>query len=105
MSVTYFVRMHALPGKGDAAHEALLANRAAVEREPGNVAFALHRGIDDPDEFWVYETWDSPEAAAAHESSPEFLAYRRRIRRLVDGLTVLWDNAHPCADVTGADRR
>jgi quinol monooxygenase YgiN len=36
--------------------------------EPGNIVFAVHRPVDNPNEFWLYETWQSLEAVEAHES-------------------------------------
>ncbi|MCA1716204.1 MAG: antibiotic biosynthesis monooxygenase [Actinobacteria bacterium] len=67
------------------------------EGEPGNLAFAVHRSTDNPDEFWLYETWESQEAVDAHESGPAFVQYKDRLRPLVDGDTVLFGNVTPIA--------
>ena len=55
--VTYFVRMVAKEGKAEEVRETLLTNPAIAGEEPGRVVFALHRSRDDPNEFWIYETW------------------------------------------------
>lgn len=80
----------------------LLTNPAIAGEEPGRVAFALHRPKDDPNEFWIYETWESEEAVGAHESSAPFLEYRERLRPLVEGDSVVWGNTSPFA-VKGFD--
>ena len=95
--VTYFVRMKAKEGKAEEVREALLTNPAIAGEEPGRVVFALHRSKDDPDEFWIYETWESEELVGAHESSEPFLEYRETLRPLVDGDSVVWGNTEPFA--------
>ena len=95
--VTYFVRMVAKEGKAEEVRETLLTNPAIAGEEPGRVVFALHRSKDDPNEFWIYETWESEEAVGAHESSEPFLSYQETLRPLVDGGSVVWGNAEPFA--------
>lgn len=95
--VTYFVRMIAKDGKVEEVRETLITNPAIAGEEPGQVVFALHRLVDNPNEFWIYETWEGEEAVAAHESSEPFLEYRERLRPFVDGECVGWGNASPFA--------
>lgn len=96
--ITYFVRMTAKRGKAKEVEELLLTNHARIkEGEPGNLAFAVHRSTDDPDTFWLYETWESQEAVDAHESGPAFVHYKDELRPMVDGDTVLFGNAVPVA--------
>ena len=95
--VTYFVRMVAREGKAEEVRENLLTNPAIAGEEPGRVVFALHRSVDDPNEFWIYETWESEELVGAHESSATFVEYRERLRPLVDGDSVVWGNIAPFA--------
>jgi quinol monooxygenase YgiN len=95
-AVTYFVRMTAKAGRADEVLELLLENPRRIEAgEPGNLAFAVHRSTDDPNEFWLYETWASPEAVEAHESGAAFASYKERLRPLVDPDTVLFGNCVP----------
>jgi quinol monooxygenase YgiN len=94
--VTYFVRMVAKEGKADEVLELLLSNPRRIEAgEPGNLAFGVHRSIDNPSEFWLYETWESEAAVEAHESGQEFLRYKDTLRPLVDGDSVLFGNTVP----------
>ena len=94
--VTYFVRMVAKEGQADAVLELLLENPRRIEAgEPGNLAFAVHRSNQDPNEFWLYETWESEEAVEAHESGKAFQSYKEHLRPLVDPDSVLYGNCEP----------
>jgi quinol monooxygenase YgiN len=94
--VTYFVRMVAREGEADRVLELLLSNPARIEAgEPGNLAFAVHRSTDDPNEFWLYETWEDAASVEAHESGDAFLRYKEELRPLVDPDSVLFGNTVP----------
>ena len=95
MAVTYIVRVIAKEGQADAVEELLLTNPQRIEAgEPGNIAFAVHRSTTNPNEFWLYETWESEDAVAAHESGEEFRRYKEALRPLVEP-DVLFGNAEP----------
>ena len=95
-AITYFVRMVALPGKAEEVLDLLLTNPRRIEAgEPGNLAFGVHRSRENPNEFWLYETWESDDAVDAHESGPEFVAYKERIRPLVDPDSIIFGNTVP----------
>ncbi len=97
-SVTYFVRMVAKEGMAEEVQELLLTNVTRIrEGEQGNLAFAVHRSTDNPNEFWLYETWESLEAVEAHESGPEFQEYKERLRPMVEGDSVIFGNTTPIA--------
>jgi (4S)-4-hydroxy-5-phosphonooxypentane-2,3-dione isomerase len=95
-AVSYFVRMRAKEGQAERVLELLLQNPARIEKgEPGNLAFGVHRSTDDPNEFWLYETWESQEAVEAHESGAPFVRYKEELRPLVDPDSVLFGNTIP----------
>jgi quinol monooxygenase YgiN len=76
-AVTYFVRMIAKPGQVEAVQELLLTNPRRIEQgEQGNLAFGVHRSTDNPNEFWLYETWVDEAAVRAHESGDAFKQYK-----------------------------
>jgi quinol monooxygenase YgiN len=94
--VTYIVRMVAKDGNADRVQELLLENPRRIEQgEPGNLAFAVHRSTENPNEFWLYETWESEEVVAAHESGEAFKRYKETLRPLVDPDSVLFGNCVP----------
>src|SRR5262245_12218086 len=95
-AVSYFVRMRDKEGQADRVLQLLLENPRRIEGgEPGNIAFGVHRSIDDPDEFWLYETWESLEAVEAHESGPAFSRYKEELRPLVDPESLVFGNTTP----------
>jgi quinol monooxygenase YgiN len=94
--VTYFVRMTAKHDQAERVLELLLSNPRRIEQgEPGNLAFAVHRSLDDPNEFWLYETWESEDAVNAHESGAAFAAYKEELRPLVDPDSLVFGNCAP----------
>jgi quinol monooxygenase YgiN len=94
--VTYFVRMIAKEGEAERVLELLLSNPRRIEDgEPGNLAFAVHRSTDNPNEFWLYETWLDEAAVEAHESGEAFARYKEELRPLVDPESVLFGKTTP----------
>ena len=94
--VTYFVRMTAKPGHAERVLELLLSNPRRIEAgETGNLAFAVHQSVDDPNEFWLYETWVSAAAVERHESGDAFREYKEELRPLVDGESLVFGNCTP----------
>jgi quinol monooxygenase YgiN len=88
--------MTAKPGHAERVLELLLSNPRRIEEgESGNLAFAVHRSVDNPDEFWLYETWENRAAVEAHESGDAFREYKEQLRPLVDGDTLVFGNCSP----------
>ena len=96
MAVTYFVRMVAKEGEADHVLNLLLVNPKRIEEgEKGNVVFAVHRSKDDPNEFWLYETWEDEASVEKHESGDAFKAYKDELRPLVDPDSLVFGNCEP----------
>jgi quinol monooxygenase YgiN len=96
VAVTYFVRMRAREGQADAVRALLLSNVERIrDGEQGNVVFAVHRSLDDANEFWLYETWTDVEAVEAHESGSSFHEYKDTLRPLVEPDSVVFGNTEP----------
>ncbi len=95
--VTYFVRMTAKEGKAEEVEQLLLTNYTRIkEGEPGNLTFAVPCSTDDSNEFWLYET-PGQELVDAHESGAAFETYKKKLRPMVVGDTVLFGNVTPIA--------
>lgn len=62
----------ARPGREDELHRTLRACVAPTRAEPGNRGYILHRDLDNPAKFFLYETWVSREALNAHFTTPHF---------------------------------
>lgn len=82
----------AKPGRRDEILAAFRANVPAVRAEQGCIEYAGHvdaGGIGPfqakfgPDTFVVLESWESPEALAAHVAAPHMAAYGAKTRDLI----------------------
>ena len=43
-----------------------------IRREPGNLQFTVNRSHDDPNEFLLYEQYESEQAFLDHRQTPHF---------------------------------
>ncbi|MFN3593713.1 MAG: antibiotic biosynthesis monooxygenase [Thiobacillaceae bacterium] len=78
MHVT-LVHVHVRPEAVDAFIAATRANHEASVQEPGNRRFDVLQSPEDPTRFLLYEAYASAEAAAAHKSTPHYLAWREAV--------------------------
>jgi len=63
------------PGREEEAAEDLRRLAAVTRKEPGNLLFAIHRSLDDPRQFMVYEQYRSQADLDAHRKTPYYLRY------------------------------
>lgn len=49
--------------------------QAASRQEPGCLGYTVHRHIDDPRRFFIYEQYRDAAALEAHRNSPHFQEY------------------------------
>ncbi|WPD18572.1 putative quinol monooxygenase [Thermaerobacter composti] len=59
-------------GMGDRVEAALREMIPLSRREPGCRAYKVHRSLDHPDEFLLYEVYDDEAALEAHWQTPHF---------------------------------
>ena len=50
---------------------------------------------DNPNEFWLYETWVDEAAVQAHETGDAFKQYKETLRPLVEPESVIFGNTVP----------
>jgi (4S)-4-hydroxy-5-phosphonooxypentane-2,3-dione isomerase len=74
-----FVHVRVLPDQLAAFLEASRANHAGSIQEPGNVRFDVLRDPADANHFLIYEVFVDEDAAAAHKTTPHYLAWRDRV--------------------------
>ena len=70
-------------GKGDLYLEAFKRLAPKVRKDPGAITYVLHRNIDDPDRFFVFEQYENEDALKLHGSTAHFLAYKEQTADLV----------------------
>jgi quinol monooxygenase YgiN len=70
--VTVIATYRTTPEAADAVAYLLARHATTSEREPGCRRFLAHRALEDPTRFFLYESYDSDEAFAAHRRSEHF---------------------------------
>ena len=70
-------------GKGDEYQEKFRGLAEKVRKDPGAITYVLHRMIDDPDKFFVFEQYEDEEAIKYHSSTEHFKAYRQETADIV----------------------
>lgn len=88
--LTVIAFMKAAPGKREQLRQALEALVEPTSREKGYVNYDLHQGVEDPDQFFFYENWESGDDLDAHLAASHLTEFAGRIPDLVDegGLSV-----------------
>lgn len=77
-------------GARDAYLAAMLPNaRDSVANEPGCLVFDVLEAREEPNTFYLYEIYTSPEALEAHKKTPHYLESRPLIADLVVETSVI----------------
>jgi len=71
VAVTYVVK----PGREEEAVRFLKSLAAASRTEPGCRMYLVHRSLDDPQRFFLYEQYEDQQALDAHRAAPHFQEY------------------------------
>ena len=83
--ITVAAILKAVDGKGDELEQAFQKLVPSVLNDPGTIAYVVHRGIDDPSKFFVYEKYENTDALKAHSSTPHFQEFARAMASMLDG--------------------
>ncbi|MFF1818200.1 antibiotic biosynthesis monooxygenase [Kribbella sp. NPDC058245] len=78
-------RISAVPGSADELESLLISLGTVARKEPGNLAYHVHRTADDPNEFVIYEEWSDPAALDNREEAPGFAAFMEKAGPLIAG--------------------
>jgi quinol monooxygenase YgiN len=78
-------KLKAAEGKGDQLEQEFRKLMPKVLKDPGAVTYVVHRKTDAPNEFLVYEKYESGEALKFHGSTEHFKEFSRNIAPLLDG--------------------
>lgn len=82
-------RIKTVEGKGDEFEQEFRKLALKVRDEPGTIAYVLHRAIDDPTKFFVYEKYESQEALGQHSSTAHFQEFFKAITPILsEGLEI-----------------
>ena len=75
----------AVEGKGDAVEAEFKKLTPQVLKDPGALAYIVHRAVDNPNKFMVYEQYENQEAFQYHGKTEHFRAFRQASRDLFVG--------------------
>ena len=78
-------KLKAVEGRGDELEEALRTLLINVLKEPGTKVYTIHRKSDSPNEFLIYEKYESGDAFKFHMSTEYFKEFSKSIAPLLDG--------------------
>jgi quinol monooxygenase YgiN len=68
----FLTRLKAKPGKRDALIALNLTMQEATAVEEGVPVYVFHTAVDNPDEFYYYDLYETEEAYTAHCSTDAF---------------------------------
>ena len=75
--------LKARPGKTESLRDALKALLLPTRQEPGNLDYALFQLRDEPETFYVRESWRDEEALEEHIALPHFHAFIGQMESLL----------------------
>lgn len=72
-------------GKGDELEQEVNKLVPKVLEEPGVITYLVHRSIDNPSRFFVYEKYKSKEDFIYHCATPHFKQFSEAFEPIKDG--------------------
>ncbi|OGN91894.1 MAG: hypothetical protein A2Z75_06480 [Chloroflexi bacterium RBG_13_50_10] len=78
-------KLKTVEGKGDELEKEFRKLVPKVLKDPGAISYIVHRKADAPNEFLVYEKYESMEALKLHGSTEHFKEFSKAIASLLDG--------------------
>uniref|UniRef100_Q0HQK6 Antibiotic biosynthesis monooxygenase n=1 Tax=Shewanella sp. (strain MR-7) TaxID=60481 RepID=Q0HQK6_SHESR len=88
MKITVFAQVQAHSGQSDALFRVLKQLVSDTRTEAGCIEYTLHNALDDANQFWVYEVWQSQAALDAHMASPHFNTFLAASEGLVKQVNI-----------------
>ena len=77
----------AAEGKGDDIEREFKKLAPKVLKDPGAITYTIHRAVDNPNKFLVYEQYENQDAFKYHQQTEHFKAYRQATRGMTIGQT------------------
>ena len=77
--------IHVVEGKGEEFEKGYKELAPKVLKDPGAIAYILHRDVSDPCKFFFYEKYQDDEAVKYHTSTPHFKEFFQRMGPIMKG--------------------
>ncbi len=72
-------------GRGDELEREFRKLVPKVLHEPGVITYTIHRSLDDPSRFFVYEKYRTRADFELHRSTPHFKGFSQVLEPIKDG--------------------
>ena len=79
----------AIEGKGDALEKEFKKLAPRVLKDPGVLIYSVNRAFDNPNQFFIFEQYESQEAFKAHGQTEHFKAFQQAVQNLSIGPSVI----------------
>lgn len=93
MAYSLAITLRCRDGDRETFRRVLAATTAPSRAEPGSVAWQSHQSVQDPNVFFVYESYRDESAYRAHLATPAF-------KRVEDELFPLLEDREVCSYTT-----
>lgn len=77
--------LQTVEGKGDEFEQEFRKLVPQVLNDPGTIAYAVHRSLNDPTKFFVYEKYEDREALQKHGATAHFREFSRATASMLQG--------------------
>ena len=78
-------QLKAIQGKGDELEKEFSKIIPKVREESGTLTYIVHRALDDPQKFFVYEKYQDEEAFKYHASTSYLREFFTAVSNMLDG--------------------
>ena len=79
VAVKYSVK----PGMRDEVMKLAAINVRETRKEKGNIAYSVYPSVENDQEIFVFETWETYEDIKAHSQAPHFLEFSEKRKSMV----------------------
>ena len=100
VSVKYVLR----PGKRDELLSFVMDNVENTRKEKGNLAYSHYPSLENADEMFVFEMWETLKDLENHINMPHYVAFDDRRRPLLDSYQAQVYEATLCRSTNRAPR-
>ncbi len=72
-------------GKGEQFEREFNKLALKVRKDPGAIAYVLHRNVKNPNQYFVYEKYENDAALKYHGSTAHFQEFSKTVRPIMAG--------------------
>ncbi|MCP3446052.1 putative quinol monooxygenase [Bradyrhizobium sp. CCGUVB14] len=104
MTIVVSVKYVLKPGKRDELLSFVMANVENTRKENGNLAYSHYPSLENPDEMFVFEKWETLKDLENHINMPHYVAFDDRRKPLLESYEAEVYEATLCSTTNRAPR-